>query len=425
MTTLCLSKTETVDVAAMAREGRAGYAVLAQAAPERKAEAIVVAAEKLLSEQDRILSANERDMAAARQQGKPAAYLDRLALDPARIAGIAAGLREIAAQPDPVGRILETWERPNGLHLQKVTVPIGLIGIIFEARPNVTADAGALCIKSGNACLLRCGSDSLASSLAILACLQHGLQAAGLPVGAVQLVPVADRQAVGQMLQAVGLIDAIIPRGGRSLTERVARESRVPVIKHLDGLCHIYLDRSVDAGMAVQVVLNAKLRRTGVCGAVETLLVHRDVVGSAGLAVVKELLDQGCEIRGDAAIQRLDARVTAATEQDWHTEYLAPVLSVRVVDSLDEAIRHINHYGSHHTDSILTTDGTAANEFLERVDSAIVMHNTSTQFADGGEFGFGAEIGISTDRLHARGPVGAQHLVTFKYRVHSNGAVRK
>ena len=413
-----------LSVAKLAAQAREAAAINAQASAAQKAAALSAAAAALRAATDAILAANAQDMATARAAGRPDAYLDRLQLTPARIAAIAASLEEIAAQPDPVGQVLETWSRPNGLHFEKITVPIGVIGIIFEARPNVTVDAGALCLKSGNAAILRCGGDSLASSLALLAALHQGLQAAGLPTATVQLVPTADRAAVGEMLGLVGGIDLIIPRGGRSLTERVAAESRVPVLKHLDGICHVYIDAAADPAKVLPLIVNAKLRRTGVCGALETLLVHRSVLLDLGKPVIQALLAQGCEIRGDTAVQALDPAVRVATEADWSTEYLAPVLSVKVVDSVDAAIQHINHYGSHHTDAILTEDAEAARCFLAKVDSAIVMQNTSTQFADGGEFGFGAEIGISTDRLHARGPVGARHLTTFKYLVRSAGAVR-
>jgi glutamate-5-semialdehyde dehydrogenase len=422
--TLSVATESVTDIAAMAQRARAAFAVVAQATSAQKDQALRAAAKALRAAVPEILAANARDLETAQAAGRPEAYLDRLRLTPARLESIAASLAEIAAQPDPVGLTLEAWSRPNGLQLEKVSVPIGVIGIIFEARPNVTADAGALCLKSGNAAILRCGGDSLASSLAILACLHAGLASAGLPTDVVQLVPTADRAAVGEMLRLTGGIDLIIPRGGRSLTERVAAESRVPVLKHLDGICHIHVDVAADPARALDVVLNAKLRRTGVCGALETLLVHRAVLNSIGAPVIAALIEKGCEVRGDAAAQALHPAVVPATESDWSTEYLAPILSVRVVDDLNAAIRHINHYGSHHTDSILTEDADAAQKFLAEVDSAIVMHNTSTQFADGGEFGFGAEIGISTDRLHARGPVGARHLTTFKYKVRSAGAVR-
>lgn len=422
--TLSVATESVTDIAAMAQRARAAFAVVAQATSAQKDQALRAAAKALRAAVPEILAANARDLETAQAAGRPEAYLDRLRLTPARLESIAASLAEIAAQPDPVGLTLEAWSRPNGLQLEKVSVPIGVIGIIFEARPNVTADAGALCLKSGNAAILRCGGDSLASSLAILACLHAGLASAGLPTDVVQLVPTADRAAVGEMLRLTGGIDLIIPRGGRSLTERVAAESRVPVLKHLDGICHIHVDVAADPARALDVVLNAKLRRTGVCGALETLLVHRAVLNSIGAPVIAALIEKGCEVRGDAAAQALHPAVVPATEADWSTEYLAPILSVRVVDDLNAAIRHINHYGSHHTDSILTEDADAARRFLAEVDSAIVMHNTSTQFADGGEFGFGAEIGISTDRLHARGPVGARHLTTFKYKVRSAGAVR-
>jgi glutamate-5-semialdehyde dehydrogenase len=419
-----LSAAPGVSVRVLAEQARAAARTLAIATAQQKNHALRRAAAALRTIAPEILAANARDMATAQGAGRPAAYLDRLHLTPIRIDAIAASLEEIAAQPDPVGLILEDWQRPNGLHLQKISVPIGVIGIIFEARPNVTADAGALCLKSGNAAVLRCGGDSLASSLAILECLHVGLRAAELPVTAVQLVPTAGREAVGEMLGLVGLIDVIIPRGGKSLTARVAAESRVPVLKHLDGICHIYVDAAADAAKAVPVVQNAKLRRTGVCGALETLLLHHSICDTIGRAVVADLIAAGCEVRGDETVQALHPQVQPASEDDWRTEYLAPILAVKAVDSLDAAIAHINQYGSHHTDAILTEDVAVAGRFLAEVDSAIVMHNTSTQFADGGEFGFGAEIGISTDRLHARGPVGARHLTTFKYCVRSDGAIR-
>ncbi len=418
----------TIDAKQLVQEmgtaARKASRVLALTPATQKSAALHHAADTLLQRRAAILQANALDLQLAEAKGQSAAYLDRLCLNPDRLHGIAESLRAIAAQPDPIGTVLADWHRPNGLHIQQVRVPIGVIGIIFEARPNVTADAGALCLKSGNAAFLRCGADSLQSSLAILDCLHAGLKQAGLPQDSIQLVNSEDRAVVTAMLQADGLIDVIIPRGGRSLTETVARESRVPVIKHLDGICHIYLDTAASLEKAVSVVHNAKLRRVGVCGAAETLLIHRAILHTIGKAVLMDLLDASCAIHGDAACQALDKRILPASEADWQTEYLAPVIAAKTVASITEAMEHIHRYGSHHTDCIITEDTSAAATFTTGVDSGIVMVNTSTQFADGGEFGFGAEIGISTDKLHARGPVGAQHLTSSKYIVVSNGSIR-
>jgi glutamate-5-semialdehyde dehydrogenase len=337
---------------------------------------------------------------------------------------MAAGLEAIAAQPDPIGAELARWQRPNGLDIARVRVPLGVIGIIYESRPNVTADAGGLCVKSGNAAILRSGSESFHSAHAILAALQAGLTEAGLPAAAIQLVPTTDRAAVGLMLRMSEQIDVIVPRGGRALIERVQAESRIPVLAHLEGLCHVYLDAAADPAKALSITLNAKMRRTGICGAAETLLVHQAVARDLLPPILAALAEVGCELRGDGAVQALDGRVKAATEADWSTEYLAAILAIKVVPDLAAAIAHINGYGSHHTDSIVTEDAAAAERFLALVDSAIVMHNASTQFADGGEFGMGAEIGISTGRLHARGPVGAEQLTTFKYLVRGQGQIR-
>ena len=352
------------------------------------------------------------------------AFLDRLALDAARIEAMAAGLEAIAELPDPVGQSIGEWERPNGLRIQRVRVPLGVIGVIYESRPNVTADAGALCLKSGNATILRGGSESFHSSRAIHQCLVHGLKVAGLPAAAIQLVPTTDRAAVGAMLTMTEFIDVVVPRGGKSLVERVANESRVPVIKHLDGICHVYLDRAADPVMAEEVSFNAKMRRPGICGAAETLLVHEDIVDSVLPAVVARLIDGGCEVRGDAAVMRLDQRIKAATDADWDTEYLDPIISVKTVSDVDAAIAHIARHGSDHTDSVITADQAVAEQFLTEVDSAIVLHNASTQYADGGEFGMGAEIGISTGKLHARGPVGLEQLTSYKYVVRGDGQTR-
>jgi glutamate-5-semialdehyde dehydrogenase len=355
----------------------------------------------------------------------PHPMLDRLRLDPSRLEAMARGLEAIAALPDPVGRVLEEWRRPNGLAIARIAVPLGVIGIIYESRPNVTADAGALCLKSGNAVILRGGSESARSSAAIHRCLVEGLRAVGLPEASIGLVPVTDRAAVGHMLSGMTeYIDVLVPRGGKGLVKRIQEEARVPVIGHLDGNCHVFVDRAADLPMAVAIVLNAKLRRTGVCGAAETLLVDEGCAATHLAPLVHALLDAGCEVRGDAAAQRVDPRVRPATEEDWFTEYLDAVIAVKVVAGIDAAIAHITHYGSAHTESIVTEDAAAAERFLGRVDSAIVLHNASTQFADGGEFGMGAEIGISTDRFHARGPVGLEQLTSYKYVVRGAGQVR-
>ncbi|HET6521230.1 MAG TPA: glutamate-5-semialdehyde dehydrogenase, partial [Geminicoccaceae bacterium] len=371
-----------------------------------------------------ILAANERDMAAARGRGLAPAMLDRLALDGRRVAAMAAGLETIAGLPDPVGEVMAEWTRPNGLRIARVQVPLGVVGVIYESRPNVTADAGALCLKAGNAAILRGGSESFHSSRAILACLRDGLAAADLPAAAIQLVPTTDREAVGIMLRMSEHIDVIVPRGGRSLVERVQAESRVPVFAHLEGICHVYLHAAADPDMAREVTLNAKMRRTGICGAAETLLVDRSVAERLLPPVLDALIGAGCEVRGDDGARALDPRVAPATEADWRTEYLDAIISVRLVDGLEEAIGHVNTFGSHHTDSIVTRDAAAAERFLAEVDSAIVMHNASTQFADGGEFGMGAEIGIATGRMHARGPVGVEQLTSFKYVVRGDGQLR-
>lgn len=408
----------------LAEAARIASRQLANASAAKRNAALMEAAVAIRNRIGVILSANTEDMRAAQEKGVAGALLDRLRLDESRVQAMAAGLEAIAALPDPVGRVLAEWERPSGLHIRRVSVPLGVIGIIYEARPNVTADAAALCIKSGNACILRGGSESFHSSAAITECLHDGLRQAELPETAVQSVPSTDRALVGDMLGAAGLIDIIVPRGGRSLTERVMNESRVPTILHLDGNCHTYLHAKADPKKAVEVTLNAKMRRTGICGATESLLVDAAATGILLPPLVDALKAAGCELRGDAASRAADARISPATEADWDTEYLDAVLSVKVVQGVEEAIEHINRHGSHHTDAIITEDHAAAQQFLARVDSAIVMHNTSTQFADGGEFGMGAEIGISTGRLHARGPVGCEQLTTYKYMVESDGAIR-
>ncbi len=408
----------------LGRDARTAAQELALAAPEAKAKALSAMAEALRARQDAILEANAQDMAGGRAKGLSEALLDRLELDPARVAAMAKSLDDIAAFPDPVGRTLAEWDRPNGLKIAKVSVPLGVIGIIFESRPNVTADAGALCLKAGNAAILRGGSESFQSSGAILDCLREGLREAGLPETAIQRVPTTDRAAVGILLTMSAYVDVIIPRGGRGLIERVFDESRIPVIAHLDGLCHTYVDRAADPAVARQVVVNAKMRRTGICGATETLLIDRPVMASHLPPILDDLIAAGCEVRGDEDVQRADRRVKPASAEDWDTEYLAPIISVRVVDGLDQAVRHINHHGSHHTEAIITEDEGAAERFLTHVDAGIVMHNTSTQFADGAEFGMGAEIGISTGKLHARGPVGAEQLTSYKYLVRGRGQIR-
>ena len=410
---------------AIGAEARAAARKLANAPAEKKNQALAAAARALCARSAEILAANARDLADAEAKGLGAALIDRLALNPARIGAMARGLEEIAALPDPVGRVLATFTRPNGLIIERVATPLGVVGVIYESRPNVTADAGALCLKSGNAVVLRGGSDSFHSSAAIHACLLEGLREAGLPEAAIARAPFASRAAVGEMLEGLGgALDVIVPRGGKSLVERVQREARVPVFAHLEGVVHVYVDRAADLGKALKIVVNAKMRRTGICGAAETLLVHRAAAPCMLEPLIKALLEAGCAVRGDAAAREADPLVTPASEEDWQTEYLDAIIAVRVVDSLDAAIDHIETYGSHHTDCIVTEDEAAAERFLSEVDSAIVMHNASTQFADGGEFGFGAEIGIATGRMHARGPVGVEQLCTFKYRVRGDGQTR-
>ncbi len=408
----------------LGKAARAAAAVLARTPAEAKNAALAAAAAALRAGAPAILEANAADMARARERGTKGALLDRLALDDARVAAMAQGLEDIAALPDPVGAPLGEWTRPNGLAIRRVRVPLGVIGIIYESRPNVTADAGALCLKSGNAAILRGGSESFESSRAVHACLARGLAEAGLPEAAVQLVATRDRAAVGEMLAMTDYIDVVVPRGGKSLVARVAEESRVPTIKHLDGICHVYIDKAADAGMAARVTLNAKMRRTGICGAAETVLVHRDAVAGVLPGVLDALIGAGCEVRGDEAARAADPRVVPATARDWDTEYLDAIISVKAVDDIDAAIAHVEAHGSHHTDSIVTEDPAAADRFLGEVDSGIVLHNASTQFADGGEFGMGAEIGISTGKLHARGPVGLEQLTSYKYVVRGAGQTR-
>ncbi|HEX4376635.1 MAG TPA: glutamate-5-semialdehyde dehydrogenase [Steroidobacteraceae bacterium] len=412
----------------MQQIGRAAVdaaAAIALADTGAKNRALTAAASALRSRSAQVLAANAEDMQDARTAGSSASMLDRLRLDGARIDAIAAGLGAIAALPDPIGTTTAEWTRPNGLRIRRVRVPLGVIGIIYESRPNVTADAGALCLKSGNAAILRGGSESRRSSAAIHECLQDGLRAAGLPTAAIQLVPSADRAAVGEMLARMqAYIDVLVPRGGNSLVARVQAEARVPVIGHLEGNCHVYVDRAADGAMARAVAVNAKMRRTGICGAAETLLIDRACRPELVRSLVGALIDAGCEVRGDESVRAADPRATTATEADWSTEYLDAIIAARMVNGVDEAIAHIGQYGSAHTDAIVTDDAVTADRFLSRVDSAIVLHNASTQFADGGEFGMGAEIGISTDRFHARGPVGVEQLTSYKYVVHGTGHTR-
>jgi glutamate-5-semialdehyde dehydrogenase len=419
-------KTDDVGVimAGIGAAARNAAGPMAQASTEAKNKALTVAAETVAASTPEILVANAIDVEEAKTKVLSGAMIDRLMLTEDRIAAMANGLVEIAALDDPVGAVIAEWDRPNRLHISRVRVPLGVIGVIYESRPNVTADAGALCLKSGNPAILRGGSESFHSSRAIFQALQAGVSAAGLPTGALQLIPTRDRDAVGAMLAMSDTIDVIIPRGGRSLIERVQRDSRVPVFAHLEGVCHVYVHQDADKDMARDIVVNAKMRRTGVCGAAETLLVDRSVRDSHLPMILDALADAGCAVRGDAETQYLDSRATEAGENDWRAEYLDAILAVRVVDGLDQAIDHVNTFGSHHTDAIVTANNAAAETFLAQVDSAIVLQNASTQYADGGEFGMGAEIGISTGRLHARGPVGVEQLTTFKYVIHGTGQTR-
>jgi glutamate-5-semialdehyde dehydrogenase len=419
----------TGDIAAamalLGRQARAAAHVLALAPAVQKDRALERMAAAIRAAETQILAANAEDAAEAKKAGATAAFLDRLTLTPARIESMASGIETVRALSDPVGTVIDSWTRPNGLTIERVRVPLGVIGIVYESRPNVTADAGALCLKAGNAAILRGGSDSARSSRAIHSALQQGLREAGLPETAIQLVPTRDRAAVGMMLTGLdGNIDVLVPRGGKSLVARVQAEARIPVFAHLEGVCHVYVDKAASLEMAKSIVLNAKMRRTGVCGAAETLLVDRAAALTHLKPLVQMLLDAGCEVRGDDAIRAANARVKAAKEEDWSAEYLDAVIAAAVVDGVDAAIAHIERYGSHHTDAIVTDDAAAAEKFLSKVDSAIVLHNASTQFADGGEFGFGAEIGIATGRLHARGPVGVEQLTTFKYRIRGSGQIR-
>jgi glutamate-5-semialdehyde dehydrogenase len=408
----------------MGKLARAAARSLALAPSDKKNVALKAMAAHIRKDGAAIISANQKDLTTAKAKDLKSAFIDRLMLNDARIEAMAKGLEDIAALNDPVGRVLEKWTRPNGMEISRVSVPIGVIGIIYESRPNVTADAGALCLKSGNVVILRGGSDSFATSQVIVSALQAGLKDAGLDVNCIQMVPSTDREIVGAMLTGLGgTIDLIVPRGGKTLVARVQNEARVPVFSHLEGICHVYVDKAADPVMAKSIVLNAKMRRTGVCGAAETILIDRAAIQNLK-PIIRMLIDAGCEVRGDADAMAADASVIAATEQDWATEYEDAIVSIRVVDGVEAAIDHIATYGSQHTDAIVTADQATANRFLTEVDSAIVMHNASTQFADGGEFGFGAEIGIATGKMHARGPVGVDQLTTFKYQIRGNGQIR-
>ena len=409
----------------LGRSARAAARAVMLATSAQKDAALAAMAQAVRMQAGAILAANAEDLAEAKADGAGAAFLDRLMLDDGRVKAMADGIDLVRGLPDPVGKVTDTWTRPNGMTIERVRVPLGVVGIIYESRPNVTADAGALCLKAGNAAILRGGSESHRSTRAIHAALAAGLREAGLPAEAIQIVPTRDRAAVGLMLQGLdGAIDVIVPRGGKGLVGRVQSEARVPVFAHLEGVCHVYVDKAASLDMAKSIVLNAKMRRTGVCGAAETLLVDRALAATHLPPLVTMLLEAGCEIRGDETTRGVDARVKPASDEDWSTEYLDAIIAAKVVDGVDGAIAHIERYGSHHTDSIVTEDKRAAEKFLSEVDSAIVLHNASTQFADGGEFGFGAEIGIATGKLHARGPVGAEQLTSFKYRVRGSGQIR-
>ena len=408
----------------LGKKAKDASVVIANATTEAKNKALLAAANNIRNNSESIIKANLIDLAEAKVKKLDAAMIDRLALDEKRIESIAKGLEEIAGLEDPVGKELAAWKQPSGLNIKRQSVPLGVIGIIYESRPNVTADAGSLCIKSGNAAILRGGSESFHSSRAIVECLHKGLEEADLPLEVIQLVPTTDRDAVGILLNMNEYVDVIIPRGGKSLCKRIQDESKIPTLQHLDGNCHTYINKSADIDMAIKVVHNAKLRRTGICGATESLVVDQEIAYNIIPKIVDSLAKGACEVRGDHEAQKIDSRIVSATEEDYSTEYLAAIISVKIVSGLDEAIKFINKYSSHHTDSIITDNASAAKEFLNKVDSAIVMHNTSTQFADGGEFGMGAEIGISTGRLHARGPVGVEQLTTYKYIVTSDGVTR-
>ncbi|MDX8432716.1 glutamate-5-semialdehyde dehydrogenase [Mesorhizobium abyssinicae] len=412
-------------MADIGRQARAAARPLAIATTAAKNAALVAMAEAILRNEQAILDANAIDVSNGEESGLSGSFMDRLKLTPSRIEAMADGIREIAALKDPVGDVIAEWDRPNGLHIERVRTPLGVVGVIYESRPNVTADAGALCLKAGNPVILRGGSDSLNSSAAIHACLVEGLKAAGLPQDAIQLVPTTDRAAVGEMLKGLGgNLDVIIPRGGRSLVERVQSEARVPVFAHLEGICHVYVDRSADLDMAVKIAVNAKMRRTGVCGAAETLLVDRAAAGTHLVPILETLRAAGCEIHADTEVLKAFSDASPATDADWVTEYLDAIIAVKLVDGVTGAIEHIERFSSHHTEAILAEDAEAVERFFNEIDSAILLHNASTQFADGGEFGMGAEIGIATGKMHARGPVGVEQLTSFKYRVRGSGQVR-
>ncbi len=412
-------------MAKVGRKARQAAAPLSIASPQQKNKALLAAADAMLEARGDILAANRLDLANAEKNGMAASFVDRLTLDDGRINAIADGIRAIAALPDPVGEVIAEWDRPNGLHIERVRTPLGVIGVIYESRPNVTADAGALCLKAGNAVILRGGSDSAHSSAAIHKALVRGLEAANLPADAIQIVPVTDRAAVGEMLKGLdGAIDVIVPRGGKSLVARVQSEARVPVFAHLEGICHLYIDKSADLDMARKIAVDAKMRRTGICGAAETLLVDRAVAATHLAPVLEDLSAKGCEIRGSAEVLAFYPGAKPATEEDWSTEYLDAIISVALVDGIAGAIEHINRYSSHHTEAVVAQDAEAVARFFNEIDSAILLHNASTQFADGGEFGMGAEIGIATGKMHARGPVGVEQLTSFKYRVRGDGQIR-
>lgn len=420
--------TETTDIPALMADigarAKAAAAILATTSAERKHAALISAAETVWADREEIYAANAQDMAYGREKGLSPAMLDRLKLDEGGLRGIIDGLRAIAEQRDPVGEVIAEWDQPSGLHIRRVRTPLGVIGVIYESRPNVTADAGALCLKAGNAVILRGGSESFHSSRALHSCLQQGLRDAGLPEDAIQLVPTRDRAAVQEMLTMTDTIDVIVPRGGKGLVGLVQREARVPVFAHLEGIVHIYIDKGADPEKVLKVVMNSKTRRTGICGAAECLLIHRDVLRSIGSGVIRALIDAGVEVRGDEALSHIDG-VVPATQADWGQEYLDMIIAARVVDGLDAAMAHIRRYGSSHTDCIITEDAQAVQTFMNGLDSAILIHNASTQFADGGEFGMGAEIGIATGKMHARGPVGAEQLTSFKYLVTGDGTIRR
>ncbi len=415
----------TSTIADLGVKARMAAKQLALAAPEQKNAALLAMAQAVRKSTAAILNANAADVASSKAKNLKASFIDRLTLTPERVEAMAKGLEDIAALPDPVGKVLSSWDRPNGMNISRVAVPIGVIGIIFESRPNVTADAGALCLKSGNAAILRGGSDGILSSLAITKCLRDGLEQAGLSPHCIQMVETTDRAAVGDMLSGLsGTIDLIVPRGGKSLVARVQADAKVPVFSHLEGICHVYVDGDADLAMASSIIRNAKMRRTGVCGSAETILIDKPIAAAYLPELVRMLNDAGCEVRGDAETQAASPLVNVATEEDWSTEYLDAIVSIAVVDGVGAAMAHIARYGSQHTDAIVTSNAERAERFLNTVDSAIVLHNASTQFADGGEFGFGAEIGIATGKMHARGPVGVEQLTTFKYQIRGSGQVR-